>query len=62
MVARERQPVVGEQLFDLLVGELGPLELEEQELGADAVARSSTRCIRAPRADRSVSVANSSPA
>ena len=35
VVRGEREPVVGEQRLDLLVGELGPLELEEQQLGAD---------------------------
>ena len=35
VVRGEREPFVGEQRLDLLVGELGPLELEEQQLRAD---------------------------
>ena len=34
-MAREREPLVGEQRLDAFVGHLGPLELEEQQLGAD---------------------------
>ena len=35
VVATETQRLVGEQLVDAIVGELGPFELEEQELGLD---------------------------
>ena len=35
MVRGEREPLVGEERLDLLVGQLGPLELEEQQLRAD---------------------------
>ena len=35
VVTTEAQRLVGEQLGDALIGQLGPLELEEQELGLD---------------------------
>ena len=35
VVRGEAEPVVGEERVDLVVGNLGPLELEEQELRAD---------------------------
>ena len=58
----EREPLVGEQRLDPLVGELGPLELEEQQLGADRGGAFLDRCMRAPRAGSVVSVAKSRPA
>ena len=61
IVASDRQAIVGEQALDLLVGELGPLELEEQQLGVDD--RRPLLDPLHPRAAGSVvSVAKSSPA
>ena len=63
VMAGEREPLVRQQRFDLFVGELGPFEVEEQQLGTDdrGTFLDALHTRRRGR-DRSVSVAKSSPA